>query len=1222
MMITRHSEDWDRADLVDVAGAIMLDRFEQSGNIDEIHNAISASQRAVHLTTDGHAEMPGRLNNLGNTFLRRFERTGDLTDIANAMSAHQRAVQLTPDGHADMPNRLNSLAASFVRRFKRTGALTDIADAISALQRAVQLSPDGHARMPTWLCNLGSSFSARFARTGDITDIVNAISAQQRAVRLTPDGHANMTVRLNSLGNSFLCRFDHTGDLTDIADAISAHQRAVQLTPVGHADMPTFLSNLGNSFLCRFKCTGDLGDIANAISAHQRVVQLTPNDHADMANRLSHLGSSFGCRFERTGDLSDIANAISAHQRAVQLTPNDHAGTATQLSHLGNSFGCRFGRTGDLTDIANAISAHQRAVQLTPDGHAQMAIWLGNLGRSFSCRFERTGDLTDIANAISAHQRAFQLTPDGHAEIPAQLDSLGGSFLGRFERTGDLSDIANAISAHQRAVQLTPNGHASTPNRLSHLGNSFVRRFERTGDLTDIANAISAHQRAVQLTPDGHAQMPIWLSGLGNSFLLRFERTGDLSDIANAISAHQRAVQLTPDGHAKMPIFLSSLGRSFLRRFERTCDLTDIVNAISTNQRSVQLTPNGHVNMSILLANLGDSFSHRFLRTGDFSDTLAATSNYRQSATCKSGNPSARLISAQRWADHLSISHNPIDYLNAYDVVVNLLSQIAGMDRTIEQRHSSLIDISKLTATAASAAFALGEVAKALEWLEQGRCLVWSQLNQLRTPVDDLKTNNPLLADRFLHVSQALESSGSRQESTSLALNGTVSQKIALEDQARTHVKLAQDWEQLLKEIRTIPAFHDFLQPRRALDIMNHLPQDGPVILINVHKDRCDALALIPDCGQPLHIPLDDFTYEEASRLRDRLRSYLSRRGCRMRDVDRGPREVADPEATSEIHNILHDLWMCVAKPVLDALAYSVSLMFMPIIAYRTSFLSYNQPNPSNPTRLWWCATGPLAFLPIHAAGIYGQDIQSPGSCVSDYVVSSYTPTISVLLEKVKASSAGQRSPSSKVLFVSQPHTPNLPSIPGTTREINVVSKKLAIGAETCKSLHLEGSAATVSRVRQEMETHGWVHLACHASQDTHSPLRSGFFLHDGRLELLELMKLKVPQCQLAFLSACQTSTGDETLSEEAVHLAAGMLAVGYQGVVATMWSIKDTYAPEVAGDFYEYLVEKGKNEGSMQLESANAAHALHHATQRLRMEIGDTEDALLTWVPYVHFGL
>jgi len=336
------------------------------------------------------------------------------------------------------------------------------------------------------------------------------------------------------------------------------------------------------------------------------------------------------------------------------------------------------------------------------------------------------------------------------------------------------------------------------------------------------------------------------------------------------------------------------------------------------------------------LNNLGNSFSRRFDRTGDLSDTVMATSKYRQSATYKSGPPSVRLTAAQCWA-HLSVSHNPTDSLKAYDAVVNLFSQIAGIDRTIQQRHSSLVDVSKLTATAASAAFAMGETGKALKWLEQGRCLVWSQLNQLRTPVDELRIHNHLLADRFLHISQALESSGSRRESTSLALNGTVSQKIALEDQVRTHVKLAQDWEQLLKDIRAIPAFHNFLRPRKALDIMKHLPRDGPVILINVHEDRCDALALIPNCNQPLHIPLDDFTYEEASRLRDRLRNYLSRRGCRMRDVERGPREVADAEATSEIHKILQKLWLCVAKPILDALAYSVSLIFMPIIAYKMS---------------------------------------------------------------------------------------------------------------------------------------------------------------------------------------------------------------------------------------------------------------------------------------------
>jgi len=57
----------------------------------------------------------------------------------------------------------------------------------------------------------------------------------------------------------------------------------------------------------------------------------------------------------------------------------------------------------------------------------------------------------------------------------------------------------------------------------------------------------------------------------------------------------------------------------------------------------------------------------------------------------------------------------------------------------------------------------------------------------------------------------------------------------------------------------------------------------------------------------------------------------------------------------------------------------------------------------------------------------------------------------------------------------------------------------------------------------------------------------------------------------LELLLACQTSTGDE-LSEEAVHLAAGMLAARCQSVVVR--SIKNQGAP-VGGEFYDDLMER-----------------------------------------------
>ena len=267
----------------------------------------------------------------------------------------------------------------------------------------------------------------------------------------------------------------------------------------------------------------------------------------------------------------------------------------------------------------------------------------------------------------------------------------------------------------------------------------------------------------------------------------------------------------------------------------------------------------------------------------------------------------------------------------------------------------------------------------------------------------------------------------------------------------------------------------------------------------------------------------------------------------------------------------------------------------------------------SNQPRIWWCPTGPLAFLPIHAAGIYSKERAPPGSCVSDYVVSSYTPTISVLLDKIQDATKDLEHTS--LLLISQPSTLGQTSIPGAKEETHAVRDMIK---HPQKSLLLEDASATRTQVKEEMKTHSWVHFACHAIQDTAEPLKSGVQLHDGRLELLEMMQ-KLPDADFAFLSACQTSTGNEKLSDEVVHLAAGMLAAGYRSVVATMWSIKDQYGPIVAKDFYGHVLAANS---SGQLDSTNAARALHYATQNIRKKLGDTEEALLTWVPYVHFGI
>lgn len=266
-------------------------------------------------------------------------------------------------------------------------------------------------------------------------------------------------------------------------------------------------------------------------------------------------------------------------------------------------------------------------------------------------------------------------------------------------------------------------------------------------------------------------------------------------------------------------------------------------------------------------------------------------------------------------------------------------------------------------------------------------------------------------------------------------------------------------------------------------------------------------------------------------------------------------------------------------------------------------------------TRIWWCTTGVLSFLPIHAAGVYrGSD----PTTISDYAVSSYIPTVTMLTERATRSTKVTDSGASGLLLISQSDVPGMARIPGTVVETELVIKRAeSVGARAYMIENQDEAKPCI--LIEHMQRYSCVHLACHASQNTREPLTSGFYLHGGKLELATIIQSHLTSADLAFLSACQTSAGDEDLSEEAVHLAAGMMAAGYRGVVAAMWSIQDRHGAQVADDFYDDLFGRSANES---IDGSNAAYSLHYSVQKLRKQLTVSEAAFLAWVPYVHFGL
>ncbi|KAJ7849528.1 hypothetical protein B0H14DRAFT_2356132 [Mycena olivaceomarginata] len=85
-------------------------------------------------------------------------------------------------------------------------------------------------------------------------------------------------------------------------------------------------------------------------------------------------------------------------------------------------------------------------------------------------------------------------------------------------------------------------------------------------------------------------------------------------------------------------------------------------------------------------------------------------------------------------------------------------------------------------------------------------------------------------------------------------------------------------------------------------------------------------------------------------------------------------------------------------------------------------------------------------------------------------------------------------------------------------------------------------------------------HFAYHGTLDVQNPLDSGLLLDNGRLKVSEIMpgtddlRSRQKGMTLAFLSACGTAKGDESLPDHAMHLAATMLFIAFRVVAATMW--------------------------------------------------------------------
>ncbi|KAJ1307575.1 hypothetical protein OPQ81_001672 [Rhizoctonia solani] len=793
-------------------------------------------------------------------------------------------------------------------------------------------------------------------------------------------------------------------------------------------------------------------------------------------------------------------------------------------------------------------------------------------GVSYHARFQRLGDVHDLEKAIKYSSRALDSTPDGHPDLPRRLHGLGcllarfasGRVLPRFVSSRALDSLLWPPLAGRLVVW------GVLPCPIWRLGACCLEasllsctRFAPVAPACRLPRGLGCLTMPVSRLGDVHASR--------NFFSRLVPSLAPPPGAPVAIKYLSRALDSTPDGHPDLPGRLDGLGVSYHARFQRLGDVHDLEKAIKYKSRALDSTPDGHPDLSRRHFNLAISFLFQYRHTKELSNLDQSLTSFRKASDLSAGPPRDNFRYSLTWARYAS-SHPQLSCMEAYQAAIKSLPEFIWLGATTNQRYQDLSTAENLAINASFSAIRHSKYMLALEWIEHARCVVWNQTLMLRSPLDQLQSCRPDLAARLQTVSRQLQDIS---DESSGPLPGLIIQ----ENVSQQRLLLALEYKSLLSQTRKLPGFEDFLQPMKSAGLIR-AARYGPVVVVNCHPDGSDALIVIPRQGDVKHLPLPGYTQEKARNAVADLEDSLRRKGLRQRGV-----KLRDqPLYEERIPGVLLGLWTAVVKPVLEFLGFlnDVSVDSLPHIT--------------------WCPTGALSFLPLHAAGDYNQ----PRARVFDYVISSYTPTLTALL----ASAPNSLPPPRRVLAIGQAKTPGHTPLPGTTQELTCLQAHMQSKVEYTQ---LIDNKATTAAVLDEMEQHDWVHLACHAHQNVKDPTKSGFFLHDGTLDLASISRRSFKNKGLAFLSACQTATGDEKLPDEAIHLASGMLMAGYPSVIATMWSVVDADAPFVADKVYGQLMKDGK------VGNGAAGRALHRAVAELRDKVG--EQAFGRWVPYIHIG-
>jgi hypothetical protein len=294
----------------------------------------------------------------------------------------------------------------------------------------------------------------------------------------------------------------------------------------------------------------------------------------------------------------------------------------------------------------------------------------------------------------------------------------------------------------------------------------------------------------------------------------------------------------------------------------------------------------------------------RYRATEVESYAAAAWSQYSAIASELSARPRDRYQAMLHWIRDAESVHNRRQASSAYRSAIDLLPHLGYIGQDAITRREALAYARGIACQAAAHELTSDNTDTAIELLEQGRSVFWTQLLRLRSPqdvapVEDTNHINYLVQE--LQNTEDTDWVGRRRK--------------------------AEELDELITSIRTKVGYEHFMAPRPFADLMTAIDGlDGHVVILIPSDSVCDVVILGATRGlNRTHLRLPAVNVESLQMMSDSLRSAADRerRGDDARGMKKVPLTAKAGPSRDEV--VLRKLWNTLVKPIVEALQLTVS---------------------------------------------------------------------------------------------------------------------------------------------------------------------------------------------------------------------------------------------------------------------------------------------------------